>query len=224
MIKFSGKKFLPHIIAVLLFLILSIIYFSPILDGKQLSHNDTSQSIGASKEIIDYNKTHSDVALWTNSMFGGMPLYLIGLPMKSALSVIYTITNLDHWRPVSFTFLYFLGFYIALLLFGVSPWLCIIGALAFGFSSYNLIIVAAGHNTQAIAIGYMAPVIAGVFYAMKKNLWIGGAVFALFLALQIYDNHLQITYYTSLILLVLIATELYFAVKNKKVVDFLKRV
>lgn len=223
MIKFPGKKLLPHIAAVLVFLLLSIIYFSPVLDGKQLSHNDTSQSIGASQEIIDYNKTHSDVALWTNSMFGGMPSYLIGLPMKSALSVVYTITNLDHWRPVSFTFLYFLGFYIALLLFGVNPWLCIIGALGFGLSSYNLIIVAAGHNTQAIAIGYMAPVIAGIYYAVKKNVWIGGAVFALFLALQIYDNHLQITYYTALIILVLIATELFLAFKNKQLIDFLKR-
>jgi hypothetical protein len=223
MIKLSGKKFLPHIVAVLVFLLLSIIYFSPVIDGKQLNQHDTSTSIGASKEVIDYNKTHSDVALWTNSMFGGMPSYLIGLPMKTALSVVYTLTNLDNWRPVSFTFLYFLGFYIALLLFGVNPWLCIIGALGFGFSSYNFIIIAAGHNSKAIAIGYMAPVIAGMYYAMKKNLWIGGAVFSLFLALQIYDNHLQITYYTFLTVLVFLASELFLAIKNKQSVDFLKR-
>ena len=223
MIKFSGKKLLPHIVAVLVFLLLSIIYFSPVLDGKQLSQHDTSTSIGASKEIADYNKTHSDVALWTNSMFGGMPSYLIGLPMKTALSVVYTITNLDNWRPVSFTFLYFLGFYIALLLFGVNPWLCIIGALAFGFSSYNFIIIAAGHNSKAIAIGYMAPIIAGIYYAMKKNVWIGSAVFSLFLALQIYANHLQITYYTVLIVLVFMATELFFTINNKQISGFLKR-
>ena len=223
MIKFQGKKLLPHIAAVLVFLLLSVMYFSPVLDGKQLSQHDTGTSIGASKEVVDYNRTHSDVALWTNSMFGGMPSYLIGLPMKSALSVIYTITNLDNWRPVSFTFLYFLGFYLALLLFGVSPWLSIVGALGFGFSSFNFIIIAAGHNTQAIAIGYMAPVIAGLYYALKKNLWIGSAVFALFLALQIYANHPQITYYTAIIALVLIITELYLAFKNKQVVDFMKR-
>jgi hypothetical protein len=223
MIKPSVKKFLPHIIAVLLFLILSIIYFSPVLEGKQLNQHDTSTTIGASKEIADYNKTHKDVALWTNSMFGGMPSYLIALPMKSALTVVYSLTNLYNWRPVSFTFLYFLGFYIALLLFGVNPWLAIIGALAFGFSSYNFIIIAAGHNTKAIAIGYMAPIVAGLYYAMKKNLWTGGAIFALFLALQVYDNHLQITYYTFLIVLIFMAFELFSAVKSKQIPDFLKR-
>jgi hypothetical protein len=223
MIKLSEKKFLPHIVAVLIFLILSIIYFSPVLDGKQLNQHDTSVSIGASKEAADYNKTHSDVALWTNSMFGGMPSYLTALPMKSALSTVYSLTNLNNWRPVSFTFLYFIGFYIALLLFGVNPWLSIIGALAFGFSSYNFIIIAAGHNTKAIAIGYMAPIIAGLYYAMKKNLWLGGAIFALFLALQVYANHLQITYYTFLIVLAFMASELFFAVKNKQISGFLTR-
>jgi hypothetical protein len=223
MIKFSGKKFLPHIIAVLVFFILSVIYFYPVLEGKQLNQHDTGTSIGASKEINDYNKTHNDVALWTNSMFGGMPSYLIALPMKSALSAVYSLTNLYNWRPVSFTFLYFLGFYIALLLFGINPWLAIIGALAFGFSSYNFIIIAAGHNTKAIAIGYMAPIIAGLYYALKKNLLIGGAVFSLFLALQVYANHLQITYYTVLIILALMGTELFFAVKNRQLPDFIKR-
>ena len=169
MIKFSGKKFLPHIVAVLVFFILSVIYFYPVLEGKQLNQHDTSTSIGASKEVADYNKTHGDAALWTNSMFGGMPSYLIALPMKSALSAVYSLTNLYNWRPVSFTFLYFVGFYIALLLFGINPWLAIIGALAFGFSSYNFIIIAAGHNTKAIAIGYMAPIIAGLYYAIEEE-------------------------------------------------------
>lgn len=223
MIKFSGKKFLPHIIAVLIFLILSVIYFSPVLDGKQLSQHDTNTSIGASKEITDYNKTHNDVALWTNSMFGGMPSYLIALPMKSALTIVYAITTLDNWRPVSFTFLYFLGFYMALLLFGVNPWLAIVGALGFGFSSYNFIIIAAGHNTKAIAIGYLAPIIAGLYYAMKKKIWVGGAVFSLFLALQIYANHLQISYYSFLTVIVFMVTELFFAIKYRQTPNYLKR-
>ncbi len=223
MIKISGKKFLPHIIAVLIFFIISIIYFYPVLEGDQLNQHDTNTSIGASKEIMDYNKTHKDVALWTNSMFGGMPSYLIALPMNSALTVVYAITTLDNWRPVSFTFLYFIGFYIALLLFGVNPWLAIIGALGFGFSSYNFIIIAAGHNTKAIAIGYMAPIVAGLYYAMKKKVWAGGAIFSLFLALQIYANHLQISYYTFLTVLIFMLTELFLAIKNKAFPDFLKR-
>jgi hypothetical protein len=223
MIKIKGKNVTLHIAAVLLFLVLSVIYFSPVLDGKQLSQHDTNTAIGASKEIVDYNKTHDDLALWTNSMFSGMPSYLIGLPTKSALTSVFSLTNLYNWRPVSFTFLYFLGFYIALLLFGVNPWIAIIGALAFGFSSYNFIIIAAGHNSKAIAIGYMAPIIAGIYYALRKNRLVGGAIFSLFLALQVYANHLQITYYTLLIALVLIGTEVYYAFKEKRIPDFVKR-
>ena len=119
--KIKGRDLLPHIAAIVLFLIVSIIYFSPVLDGKQLSQHDTNTAIGASKEIVDYNKTHNDLALWTNSMFGGMPSYLISLPTKTALTEVFSLTNLYNWRPISFTFLYFLGFYIALLLFGVTP-------------------------------------------------------------------------------------------------------
>ena len=222
--KIKGRDLLPHIAAIVLFLIVSIIYFSPVLDGKQLSQHDTNTAIGASKEIVDYNKTHNDLALWTNSMFGGMPSYLISLPTKTALTEVFSLTNLYNWRPISFTFLYFLGFYIALLLFGVTPWIAIIGAFAFGFSSYNFIIIAAGHNTKAIAIGYMAPLIAGIYYALRKKMLIGSAVFSLFLALQMYANHLQITYYTLLIALVLLAAELFSAVKEKRIPDFVKRI
>src|SRR5450830_1331315 len=111
------KKALPHLTAVLLFLILPAIYFSPQLEGKKLNQHDTNTATGMAKEITDYNKSHSDLALWTNSMFGGMPAYLIGLPTYSAISPIYKLTTLFDWRPISFVFLYLIGFYLALLLF-----------------------------------------------------------------------------------------------------------
>jgi len=217
------KKALPHLTAVLLFLILPAIYFSPQLEGKKLNQHDTNTATGMAKEITDYNKSHSDLALWTNSMFGGMPAYLIGLPTYSAISPIYKLTTLFDWRPISFVFLYLIGFYLTLLLFGLNPWISLIGAIAFGFSSYDFIIIAAGHNTKAVAIGYMAPMIGALYHAWKKNLWIGSAFFALFLALQIYANHLQITYYTMLTILIFGMAELYFAFKGKAVSDFLKR-
>ena len=110
-----------------------------------------------------------------------------------------------------------------MLLFGLNPWISLIGAIAFGFSSYDFIIIAAGHNTKAVAIGYMAPMIGALYHAWKKNLLIGSAFFALFLALQIYANHLQITYYTMLTILIFGMAELYFAFKEKTVSDFLKR-
>jgi len=217
------KKALPHITAILLFLILPAIYFSPQLEGKKLNQHDTNTATGMAKEITDYNKTHTDLALWTNSMFGGMPAYLIGLPTYSLLTPIYTIATLFDWRPISFVFLYLLGFYIALLLFGLNPWISLVGALAFGFSSYDFIIIAAGHNTKAVAIGFMAPMIGALYHAWKKNIWVGSAFFALFLALQIYANHLQITYYTMLTILIFGLAELYFAFREKTVKEFLKR-
>jgi len=215
MIKFSWKKSLPHIAAIILFLLLPIIYFSPVLENKQLSQHDSQTYIGMSKEIVDYNKKSDDLALWSNSMFGGMPSYLIGLPTTTVITSVFSATNLFGWRPVDFVFLYLIGFYIALLLFGVSPWLAIVGALSFGFGSYNFIIIAAGHASKAIAIGYMAPVIAGFYYALKKEKWLGSAVFSIFLALEIYTNHPQITYYTFLILLIMGITELITMIRAK---------
>ena len=223
MTKFSWKDSLPHLIALVLFLILPIIYFSPILENKQLNQHDSMTYIGMSKEVVDYNKKSDDLALWTNSMFGGMPSYLIGLPTKTAVTWIYTVTNLFNLRPANFVFLYFIGFYITLLLFGVNPWLAIVGAFAFGFSSYNFMIIAAGHASKAIAIGYMAPIIAGFYYALKKDVWIGSGIFALFLALEIYANHPQITYYTFLIVLILGIVELVSSIQNKQVLQLVKK-
>ena len=223
MTKFSWKKSLPHITAIILFILLPIIYFSPVLENKQLSQHDSQTYTGMSKEIVDYNKKGGDLALWTNSMFGGMPAYLIALPTTTAITSIYTITNLYNWRPINFIFLYLIGFYISLLLFGVSPWLAIVGALAFGFGSYNFIIIAAGHASKAVAIGYMAPIIAGFYYAFKKDKWIGGSVFAVFLALEIYANHPQIAYYTFLILLIMGITELWSAMREKRIPEFFKK-
>ncbi len=223
MTKFSWKKSLPHFTAIILFLLLPIIYFSPVLENKQLNQNDSMTFSGMSKEIIDYNKKNNDLALWTNSMFGGMPSYLIALPTTTAITSIFTITNLYNWRPINFVFLYLIGFYIALLMFGVSPWLAIVGALAFCFSSYNFAIIAAGHASKAVAIGYMAPVIAGFYYAFKKEKWIGGSVFAIFLALEIYTNHPQIAYYTFLILMIMGITEFIYAIREKGLPEFLKK-
>jgi len=220
MMKFSWNKSLPHFVAIILFLILPIIYFSPVLENRQLNQHDSQTYTGMSEEIVNYNKHNSDLALWTNSMFGGMPSYLIGLPTKTAITYFYSITNLYNWRPINFVFLYLIGFYITLLLFGVSPWLAIVGSLAFCFSSYNFAIIAAGHASKAVAIGYMAPVIAGFYYAFKKDKWIGGSVFAIFLALEIYANHPQIAYYTFLILLIMGVTEMISAIREKQLPEF----
>lgn len=218
------KKILPHVIAVLVFLILTFAYLYPSLQGKIIYGSDTQSFIGMSKEAADYNATHDDQALWTNSMFGGMPTYQICMDQPDTL-VKYIDTVLRVLPgPTYRVFLYLICFYVMLLLFGVNPYLSIVGAVAFAFGSYNLIIIVAGHNTKAVAIAYMAPIIASVYHGLRKNPWVGSALLALFLGLGLYANHIQIIYYTLFAVICFGVSELVFAIKDKKAADLFKRV
>lgn len=209
------KTALPHLIAVLLFTVVSFIYFYPVLEGKKLNAHDTKVYEGSSKEISDYRETHGKEPLWTNSMFSGMPAYLI--------SVLYPGNLFKHLdnilklykTPVAALFLSMLGFYIMLLFFRVNPWLAMAGAIAYGFSSYLFVSLSAGHNTKAYAMAWMAPVIGSVVYSFRKHALAGAALFSLFLTMQIMANHFQITYYTGIIVLVFGIFELINAVKEK---------
>ncbi|MBP5318429.1 MAG: hypothetical protein J6Y77_03390 [Paludibacteraceae bacterium] len=156
------KKFLPHLVAVLAFLCITFGFLSPLLDGKEILGDDTRHFLGMTKEISDYNATHDDAALWTDSMFGGMPAYQINMDQPTNVltyfdRVLRLLPNASYR-----VFLYLIGFYLLLLAFGLNPWLSIAGAIAFAFGSYNLIIIVAGHNTKAVAIAYMAPVIGSI--------------------------------------------------------------
>ena len=218
----SFKSALPHIIAVLLFTVISFAYFFPVLEGKKINAHDTKVYEGSSKEISNYREKHGGEPLWTNSMFGGMPAYTISVKHPGNL-----FKHLDNFlkafkTPVAALFLSMLGFYIMLLLFGVNPWLAIAGAIAYGFSSYLFVCLSAGHNTKAYAMAYMAPVIGSVVYSFRRNLLTGASLFALFLSLQIMANHVQITYYTGIIVLVFGIFELIHAVKSRMIPSFLK--
>jgi len=217
---FSGIT--PHIFAILFFIVLAYTYFTPVLEGKQLLGHDTESWMYMAKETIDYNKTHDDVTLWTNSMFGGMPTYQIAMSqpynLVSYIEKVFTVFQ----RPVFFVILYLLGFYILMLSFGAKPWLAVIGAIAFTFASYNFIIIQAGHNSKAITIAYMAPLIGAVFVAFRKNLITGGVLTALFLSLAIRANHIQILYYTLFVLLFFGIVELVYSIKDKQIPKFLK--
>lgn len=197
------NKIKPYLLAVVGFLIIAAIYFIPVFQGKSLRAHDTLTWKGMSKEVVDYREATGDEALWTNSMFGGMPAYLISVSYKTNLvKYIPTILHINHKNPHMIVFMYFIGFYILLLAFRVNPWLAMAGALAYGFSAYFIIILEAGHTTKAIALGYMPAVIAGAYLAFsRKKLFLGAGVFGLFLALQLLTNHFQITYYTFWILL-----------------------
>lgn len=216
------KPALPHVIAVVLFTLVSFLFFHPVLEGKKLSANDTRMFAGSAKEIQDYRQETGKEPLWTNSMFGGMPSYLISVrfpgnlikPLESLLKAFKT--------PVAALFLSLLGFYLLLLLYKVKPWQALAGALAYGFASYLFIALSAGHNTKAYAMAYMAPVLGSVIYAFRNNALRGGVLMALFLTLQLMANHLQMTYYTLLIVLVFGIFEFISLIKEKNISGFFK--
>ena len=215
-------KFAPHIAAVLLFIVISFMYFTPVLEGKQLIGHDTESWMCMAKETVDYNATHDDVTLWTNSMFGGMPTYQIS--MLQPYNVIKYVEQVLSIFPntVFNLILYLLGFYILLLAFRVNPWLAIVGAIAFSFASYNFIIIVAGHNSKAISIAYMAPLIGSVFLSFRGKRLLGSLLTAFFLSLAIRANHVQILYYTLIILLIFAVVEFIYSIKNKEIISFLK--
>jgi len=221
-IKDRIKPGLPHIIAVAIFIIISFAYFYPVLEGKVLKANDSTVSNINSKEIRDYREQFHREPLWTNSIFSGMPAYLIstrfpGNLIKHADRVLRIFK-----MPVSVLFISMAGFYFMLLLFGVNPWLSIAGAIAYGFSSFFFQILAAGHNTQAIALAYMAPMIGAIYYAYRYDAIKGALLTAFMLALQVTANHLQITYYSAIILLIFVIIEFIYSLKEKTFPAFLK--
>lgn len=213
--------FVPHILAVLIFIILAFAYFPDVLDGKQIGGHDNANFKGMSRELADFREATGDEALWTNNMFGGMPGYMISTVYKgNKLKILDRLFQAGP-RPISFVFLYMIGFYILLISLRVNPWLAIAGAIGFAFSSYNFVIIAAGHNSKAIAIGYMAPIIAGVVLSFRGKRWLGATVTGIALSLQIMAGHPQITYYTLIMVFVFGLSQLYFSFKEKYFKDLL---
>jgi hypothetical protein len=220
----TRKEYLKYVFPVIIFFFLSIAYFVPdILQGKKINQHDIMQFRGMSKEISDFRTTYGKEPLWTNSMFVGMPAYLVSTRYKgNLLQYVHHIFTLNDFRPVSFIFLYLIGAYLAFLLFGLSPWISFVGAIAYAFSSYFFTIIQAGHVSKVLALGYMPPIIAGVYAAFRGKAMLGSMVAGIFLGLQIFVNHLQITYYTMLIILILGIFELVNAIRNKTYIEFLK--
>lgn len=217
------KLLAPHLIAVVAFLVVTFLYFPPLLEGKVIRQGDIMRYQGMSKEINDYRNATGKEALWTNSMFGGMPAYQISVVYHHNVAKnINNILSLQLPVPAVYLFLSLVGFYILMLVLGANIWVAVAGAFAFAFSSYFFIIESAGHNSKAHAMSFMAPILAGVILAFRGRYILGAAVFALFLALQLNANHLQITYYTAMIILIFGITELVYAMKEKRLVHFAK--
>jgi hypothetical protein len=217
------RRFLPHIVVVALFAAMSALYFMPAFQDYNLRQGDTINFRGMAQEIIEFRRMFGQEPLWTNSMFSGMPAYQISVQYpNNIVKMIDGLLSLGLPRPANYFFLYLLGFYILLVSFKVKPHLAAIGAAAFALSSYNLIILEAGHNTKAHAIAYMAPTLAGIIWAFRGRYLFGAAFAGLFLALQINANHVQITYYFGMLVALLALALLVQAVREKEITRFAK--
>ena len=218
------KQSLPYITAVILFFVISLAYFPEVMQGKKLNQHDKKTWKGGAQEILKYQEETGERSQWTNSMFSGMPAYLVSNHAPNNISkTIYNIIDFGHnLRPLSFIFMLLIGFWIMFLFFEVDPWLSIVGAIAIAFSTYFFIIIEAGHITKVIALGFMGPIIAGMHYAYKKNAIAGTLVMMIFLAMQLLVNHLQITYYTLLVVIVYFIFVLVDTIKSKEYKQFIR--
>lgn len=218
------KNLIEHSIAVITFLAVTFILFHPqFLENKELSQHDILQWKGGAKEIIDYQEKTGKQALWTNSMFSGMPAYLVSLSFEyDPVKIFYKVFSLWLPSPANKIFLAFVCFYIMLIAYKVKPIFSIVGALSFGLSSYLIIGLSAGHNAKIAAIAFIPMIVAGIhlIFSGKKN-W-GMLLLMIGLACQLYVNHLQITYYTLIIALVYSLSELIFHIKSKTTSSLLK--
>lgn len=213
------KKWLPYLAAIVLFAGLTLSYFKPITDGYELRQADVINYKGMAKEIQDFRKIYGQEPLWTNSMFGGMPAYQIDVQNSSNILLkIDRVLQLGFPGVIGYFFLMFIGFYILMLCMNVDPWLAIVGAVAYAFSSYFMIIVEAGHNTKVHALAYAPAVLGGFLLLMRGRIWLGAAVFTFFLALQLLSNHVQITYYLFLLLFIIGVGEFIKLIKEKGVI------
>jgi len=199
--NFNFKKILPHIIAIVIFLIVAIIYCKPALEGKVVAQQDIQNWRGMSQQSVEFYDKYGYYPLWTNSLFSGMPAYQVFLDARTHILVGYlgNVITLSLPKPISFFFLACICFYLLCIVVGINPWLSIMGGLAYAYSTFDPIIITVGHNTQMMSIGYMPAVLAGLLLLFQKKYWAGFAVTALFATLLIGQNHVQMVYYTLII-------------------------
>ncbi len=220
---FNFKSILPHLLVVLVFMLLTIVYFNPLLSGKAINQGDVERFKGMSKEIVDYRETYHKEPLWTNGMFSGMPAYQISVLYPSNwVRPLIKLTAMGIPHPACIIFLCMLGFYFLLLTFKVDRLLAAAGAVGFALSSYFVILIEAGHNPKGYAIAYMAPVVMGIMMAYRGRMWLGSAIAGIALSLELASNHLQITYYLAMLSGVIVTGELVNSLVTKQMGNFIK--
>ena len=216
------RKSGPYILAVVLFLVISVLYFSPVLEGKKLQSSDGAQFKGMSKEIVDYRNATGKEALWSNNMFAGMPAYLTSTLYSGELlsSIQKSVTSIS--QPVMILTLSFTFFFILCILLDIGVWTAFAASLAYGFMTFTFVVMVTGHLTKAHALTYTSLIVAGILVAFKKNKIGGSLMAAIGLSLMLSANHLQMTYYAAILALILGITYLVYAIREKTLPDFSK--
>lgn len=210
------EKYYPHLAAIAGFVIISLIYFYPVLQGKEIFQSDIAQYTGMAREQNEFRATEHAEPYWTNSAFGGMPTYQLGANYPHDYISLLDDAIRFLPRPADYLFLYFFGFYILLLVLKADPLKAFFGALAFGFSTYLIVILGVGHNAKAHAIGYMPLVVAGVVLVFRRRYVVGGLLTLFASALEINANHFQMTYYLLVLLLPIAIFYLYKYIKDRE--------
>jgi hypothetical protein len=198
--KFSWKPLIPHFIAIGIFLIVALFYCKPALEGKVVQQQDITQWKAMAKDIYNYKEKHGEAPLWTESMFSGMPSYMIATKANNVVPYyVQEVLSLFLPKPFKFFFLACICFYIFCLVLRVNPYVGIIGALGYAYATYNPVIIAAGHDTKMLSIGLLPGLIAGLILIYERKYWLGAGLTAAFTGALISVNHLQVTYYALII-------------------------
>ncbi|NNK11997.1 MAG: YfhO family protein, partial [Flavobacteriaceae bacterium] len=218
------KSFFTHFFTITFFMVVALAYFHPVLQGKVIFQSDIMQYTGMAKEQNDFRKSNDEEPYWTNGAFGGMPTYQLGAnyPNNYVKKLDRVLRFLP--RPADYLFLYFLGFYILLSCMKIDYKLAVVGALAFGFSTYLIIILGVGHNAKAHAIAYLPAILGGILLTFRKKYFWGFILTALAMALEINANHYQMTYYFMLLVLVVGLVLLIDSIKKKALLSYVKAV
>ncbi|HAH24276.1 MAG TPA: hypothetical protein DCL77_11080 [Prolixibacteraceae bacterium] len=214
------QKSTPYLIVIALFLVISLVYFSPVLEGKKLDAGDTQRFKGMSKEIVDYREATGKEALWSNNMFSGMPAYLTSTlyPGELFAKVQRAVTGIS--QPVMILTLSFLFFFVLCILLDIGVWPAFAASLAYGFMTFTFVVMVTGHLTKAHALTYTSLVIAGIWVAYNKNKIVGSLIASLGLSWMLSANHLQMTYYAAILVMILGITYLIYAIKEKTLPEF----
>jgi hypothetical protein len=217
------NRILPHIAAIAGFAILSLLFCSPSFEGKVVRQHDMIQGEAMSKEAVDYYKNTGDLPMWQNNMFSGMPSFVTySGPSAHKVGYIHRVLTLFLPMPAAMLFIAMAGMYLLLCVMRIRPLISATGAVAYGLSSYNLVIIVVGHITKMFAMAYMAPLLAGILLAYQGRYIVGGIITAIAMSMLVVNNHIQIAYYAMLIVFCLLIAALIHYLKNKQQANFIK--